>query len=245
MLAIKQNICFFQLVILLTIFLGCETALMDHSKADKATTELKVLSESPDAYDITQIRALIKAGADVDVRNKYGVTPLWIASEYGHIEVVELLLEAGSDVNAARRTDGVTSLMISSQKGHIEVVKLILEAGGDVNTTERDGRTSLWSASTAGHTDVVKLLLKSGALVNAARKTNGATPLFMASLRGHNEIVKLLLESKADVNAKAHAMVGFYPTGKTEMRSDTPLSAAKENGHDQIVALLKEYGAKD
>ena len=52
--------------------------------------------------------------ADVTEANTNGVTPLWMASRYGHVEVVELLLgKDGVDVNKAN-TNGKTPLMVSA-----------------------------------------------------------------------------------------------------------------------------------
>ena len=92
------------------------------------TAKLKVLSESMDADDITEIRALITAGADVNVRNKYDVTPLFTASCYGHIEIVKLLLANKANVNFAL-TDGRTSLFVASQTGHKRIVELLKQHG--------------------------------------------------------------------------------------------------------------------
>ena len=110
-----------------------------------STTRLKAISESLRASDITKIRELIKDGADVDVRNRYGVTPLLMASQNGHVEIVKLLLQAKADVDAATtRTGGLTSLWAASEVGHAEIVKLLLEANADVNAARTtDGVTSL------------------------------------------------------------------------------------------------------
>ncbi|MCP4371746.1 MAG: ankyrin repeat domain-containing protein [Deltaproteobacteria bacterium] len=70
----------------------------EQSPNSTVTIKLKVLSESIDVSDITEIKKLIEAGADVDVINKYGATPLWQASWKGHTEVVKLLLETGADI---------------------------------------------------------------------------------------------------------------------------------------------------
>ena len=60
-------------------------------------------------------------------RTKYGDSPLLIASELGHVEVVkELLAHPQINVNQARTTDGATPLFTASQEGYVEVVKELL-----------------------------------------------------------------------------------------------------------------------
>jgi len=73
------------------------------------TDQLRVLSESLKATDLSEIRELIQAGADVNVKNKTGITPLYMAARNGHDEIVTALLEAGANVNAAT-TNGETPL---------------------------------------------------------------------------------------------------------------------------------------
>ena len=93
-----------------------------------ATRKLKALSVSMSARDAERVRALIDKGANVDVRDKHGVTPLYEASGKGYTEIVKLLLNASADVNAAHTT-GLTPLFWASENGHTEVVQLLLEAG--------------------------------------------------------------------------------------------------------------------
>ena len=58
------------------------------------------------------------------------MTPLWIASQNGHLEVVRLLVDAGADKDKAHN-DGWTPLHRACFKGHVEVVRLLVEAGAD------------------------------------------------------------------------------------------------------------------
>lgn len=99
---------------------------------NKATTQLAVLSEDFSSDDIEEINSLILANADVNVRNKYDVTPLFIASQNGYTEIVIMLLTANADVDTATKKDGYTALSVASKEGHTEIVTLLQEAGATI-----------------------------------------------------------------------------------------------------------------
>jgi len=71
------------------------------------------------------VRETLKLFANVNTSDKDGWTPLYIASEKGHIEVVSELLNHGANVNTAAKV-GWTTLYIAGQNGHIEVVRELL-----------------------------------------------------------------------------------------------------------------------
>ena len=74
------------------------------------------------------VRALLAAGANVNLQDNIGKTALYYASSEGHIDIVRLLLEYGADVNPQDSGFDYTALMIASYEGHIEVVRLLLAA---------------------------------------------------------------------------------------------------------------------
>lgn len=99
--------------------------------------------------------------ADVDVApvadNASQVRPLHSAVAGGNAEVVDLLLEAGADVNV-RQSGGFTPLMGAAAAGAEDLVRRLLETGADSGATSDDGKTAADLARQNGHDEVLALL---------------------------------------------------------------------------------------
>ena len=91
---------------------------------------------------------LVYAGGNLEATTRLGGnTPLHLASRQGNTEVIETLLEAGSDVNAFTAT-GVTALHLAAGAGDPNAVAALLFRGGDVDVLDRhSGRTPLMFAT--------------------------------------------------------------------------------------------------
>ncbi len=122
------------------------------------------------------ITALLGAGADVNARDKDGMTPLMFAAVHNpNPEVASTLLAAGADVNA-RDKDGMTALMFACVRNQTPgVVPTLLGAGADINAQNKDGWTALmYAARYNPNPEVVSALLISGAdakMLNVEGKT--------------------------------------------------------------------------
>ena len=108
--------------------------------------------------DLDQVNNLIRVeGLDVNIVNgsppPYDVTPLGVAAENGHLEIVRLLLESGANVNSR------CPLSRAARCGDIEIVEELLKAGANVND-EYYIMSPLGSAASYGHLEIMKLLLK-------------------------------------------------------------------------------------
>jgi ankyrin repeat protein len=168
-------------------------------------------------------------GAHVDEKDEYGKTALMWASEFGHTEVVRLLLEKGALLDEKDERRGWTALMQASYKGHTEVVRLLLDKGALVDEKDEGGYTALMRANANGHTEVVRLLLDKGALRDE-KNMFGTTALMQASGNGDTEVVRLLLDKGALLDEK-------------DEYGKTALMKASLNGHTEVVRLLLDKGA--
>ncbi|WYZ35989.1 hypothetical protein EsH8_X_000636 [Colletotrichum jinshuiense] len=146
----------------------------------------------------------------------------------GNLEVAQMLLEVGANVNITGHR-GQTPLYTAAKIGHLEVVKLLLDRGADITVTNNYGWTPINTAANNGHLEVVKLLLNKGADITVA-DDDGWTPLQAAADSGHLEVVKLLLNKGADITV-------------ADDDGWTPLHAAADSGHLEVVKLLLNKGA--
>ena len=76
---------------------------------------------------------LLAAGANPNVAQTSGLTPLMIAARTGSVDVVRALLAAGADPNAAVVETGATALMWAMDEAHAIVVRTLLEQGAAVS----------------------------------------------------------------------------------------------------------------
>lgn len=155
---------------LLVVVSGCTRQVMDKN----------MIFEAIELGDTVRIQQYLDSGADINVRKDCDIdpsielkaaTPLALAIITGNIEIIELLLANGADVNAKMEGD-ITPLIISIFQENKRIVELLLANGADVNT-KMDGditplnSTPLHSAYAVGNKEIIGLLIASGADVNA------------------------------------------------------------------------------
>jgi ankyrin repeat protein len=149
--------------------------------------------------DVDSADLLLKAGADANTANDFGMTPLSQACTNASFEFVRLLLKSGANPNTAIAT-GETPLMTCAKTGNADAVRLLVEYGAAVNAKEpAQSQTALMWAAAERHPDVVSALVAAHADLRAHSK-EGFTPIHFAARVGGLESVKLLLAAGVDVN---------------------------------------------
>ena len=125
--------------------------------------------------DEALLRALIDAGINqcsVSKKLDKGDTVLMKAARKGNSTFVDLLIDAGADVNDVN-SSGSTALMLAATFGHCACIITLMKAGADVNKVDNEGNTALIKATTFGYiTTPVPLLLQAGAKINIFNQQN-------------------------------------------------------------------------
>ncbi|KAH9326409.1 hypothetical protein KI387_006587 [Taxus chinensis] len=154
-------------------------------------------SQSPQAdHTVIDIEIGEIQSSLVNEVNELGETPLHIAAEQGHLDVLkELLKFAHAETVTKKNRTGYDVLHIAAKQGHIGIVKELLNLEPGLSKTfDLINATPLISAATNGHTEVVnELLAKDCQLIEIAR-SNGKNALHFAARRGYVEIANALLE---------------------------------------------------
>lgn len=228
--------------------------------ASDGTTDLhRAISTNQPAE---KIEALVKAGADVNAANRYGVTPLSLAAANGNDRVLTLLVTAGANPTAAdaKLSEGRTLLMLASRTGNAAAIRLLIAKGASVNAAEtRTGSTALMWAALENHADAVRALVAAGADVNARSKVTGYphTPpgvIGDALEEGYSYVGQTVLPrggwtaltyaARQGAIDAARALVDAHADLKAADPDGTPaLTFAIINGHYDLATLLVEKGA--
>ncbi|EIT77170.1 hypothetical protein AO1008_05004 [Aspergillus oryzae 100-8] len=167
---------------------------------------------------------LLEFDADAHLLRRGNLLPLHIAAE-----VIQLLLEAGADVNLVE-SDGNNALHLAAYCGTIEIVESLLAHGAAVDVLGPDDRTVLHVAAAGDNPDVVPSLCRAGVAINAL-DASGNTALHLAALHGRTALTRLLLEMGADVSVSPE-------DGRTA------LHYAASVGQADLLQLLVDAGAE-
>ena len=144
-------------------------------------------------YD--EVAGCISRGADPAWTHHNGWSALHEAALGGNVQVAELLLDHGWDMEARdmRTLTGDRPLHSAAEEGHIEVIQLLAARGAEINCQASDKETPLHRAAAESQAAALQLLLRLGADATI-KNDDGWIPLHYAAAEGHVEVVQLLGE---------------------------------------------------
>ncbi len=157
--------------------------------------------------DLETVRALLRAGEDVNAAQGDGMTALHWAAERGDAAMVEVLVYAGAELQSATRIGEYTPLHLAARNGRLEATRALLDAGADVHAvTDPSGSTPLHLAAVSGNGALVTVLVEAGADPNAREAQWQQTPLIFAAAWNRVEAIEALIDGGADPNLAAQTM---------------------------------------
>lgn len=197
---------------------------------EQATKELLALLEvwpyvdrpQPENMRFTKenISNLIAKGANINVRNAKGMSPLLKAINNKDVEIVRLLLNAGSKIDEKTAPVALAALV-----GSAEIINELIKFGADVNQKDENGFTALFWAARLNNPNTAQALLKAGADINA-QSPKGDTPLMAAIINNNPDLVRLFLAEDTDLSIQ-------------DVDGETALDKAVRKKYPEIIKLLE------
>uniref|UniRef100_A0A3P9M9I3 non-specific serine/threonine protein kinase n=1 Tax=Oryzias latipes TaxID=8090 RepID=A0A3P9M9I3_ORYLA len=165
---------------------------------------------------------------DINQPNKHGTPPLLIAAGCGNIQIIEVLMRKGAEIQANDKS-GANAVYYAARHGHVETLRFLHEKKCPLNVQDKSGETALHVAARYGNVDVVSYLCTIQADPNLADREQ-EIPLHCAAWHGYSAVARALCQAGCDVNA-------------TNREGESPLLTASARGFVDIVECLVEHRA--
>jgi ankyrin repeat protein len=169
----------------------------------------------------------LSKGVQIDNATNQTPLPLYVASELGKVNALNVLLSVKNiQINQAM-DDGATPLFIACQKNRVEIVRMLISHNDiNINQAMHNGGTPLFIASEKGNVQVLYLLMSSKNIDMNPTLKDGGTPLFIAAQNGHmNAVYALLSHPETHVN-------------RATKDGASAIFVAAQNGHTKVVQAL-------
>jgi cytohesin len=192
---------------------------------------------------IERVRILLQLGADINVLNQEGFTPLMAAAELGKDDVMIFLLQNGADMNVLNEKAGDLLCSLISGRDNEETLRILIEYGIDVNAKTSNDTPALFCLFNKGATmetglrKNVQLLLDAGFDANATDEEGDTSLHYAVSTHCREKedrfkLAKMLIDHGADVN-------------KTNTKGETPLHIilnpyAGSSKSEELIRLMAE-----
>jgi ankyrin repeat protein len=157
------------------------------------------LFEAAKNDDLKGVKTALLRGARVNVRDRWGETPLIYAAQGTSIEVVSLLLEKEAKIDC-KGEDNWTPLFYAVDRKRTEIAKLLVDREANINAKDTRGKSVFYLAVSSRNLEIIDYLIDRGVDMNTITRGN-RTPLMVAIAHPSNfELTKRLVDAGADLN---------------------------------------------
>lgn len=165
---------------------------------------------------------LLNEGAQLDCREVQSKTPLQLACEVGHYELVQMMLER-SNLNPTNMSF-LAVFFTAVEYGHVQIAESFFSRGLKLQELKNDSYKPITLSAKCGSLDMIDLMINEQCDVNARNET-GWNALHFSSYHGHYQVIERLIESGVSTDA-------------TTIRRETPLLFAARRNHFAVADRL-------
>ncbi|MCP4132468.1 MAG: hypothetical protein GY754_15960 [bacterium] len=174
------------------------------------------------------IKMLVDKGANLNLKNNKGLTPLAVAMDGSSFESALYIHKKGGKINQGTKRGRELQFLLATALGDIPEMKRLIGKRVSVRRAKTGElrQPAIFVAAQRGQLQAVKFLVSKGAKVRDVARYRH-TPLIIASEKGHLDVVKYLVQKRARIN-----YVGGY------LSSMSPLIESCVKGHKDVVTYL-------
>jgi ankyrin repeat protein len=221
---------------ILVVLRGATKGKIPSPRRNKNPAEL--LINALKVKDKAEVERCLASGVDVNIRHKFGWSPLDKAIDSGDLWFVHRLLKAGADPNDSH-PQGRPPLVSAVSHGNVEIVKELLDRGAKIRIA---GWDALAEACVRGEERIAKILLDAGGDPNGTT-VPGVTSLMFAVSRKLPGLVQKLLKKGARVDAvDSQGYTALFHAVQTEMVS---ISIQQYPSGSKVISAESQFGMHD
>uniref|UniRef100_A0A672JAU3 Poly [ADP-ribose] polymerase n=1 Tax=Salarias fasciatus TaxID=181472 RepID=A0A672JAU3_SALFA len=213
--------------------LALEVISFKHPQTNETALHCAVASPHPKRKQVTEL--LLRKGANINDKNKDFMTPLHVAAERAHNDILEVLQKHGAKVNAVD-TLGQTALHRAALAGHIQTCKLLLSYGADPSIVSLQGFT----AAQMGNEAVQQILNE-----NVPTRNSDVDYRFLEAAKAGDldtvQVSSLFADTLLSYEGRCCTVLG--DRAALETFGLVPLHNACSYGHYEVAELLVRHGA--
>ena len=188
-----------------------------------------------------RVKAAIKQDSRLaGLKDELGRSPLQLAAEAGHLDLVNILINAGADLDHCDRLKGYTALHYAAMHNFPKILSFLLSRGADLHLQDNDGNFPLHLCVANGCFETVEILVNHSADVNCMNRA-WQTPLHLAAFAGKNRQDFPYARNDRNAFLKIAAILvsnGAYPSLR-DNADDLPATIAAR--HHPGSAFLRKF----
>jgi len=221
-----------KILLYLSIFAGAVGMYM-HTRSRQKTTP-KTIWQAAAQGNLASVKNFVQSGVALDSVDNEKRTPLIIATQHKHLEVMNYFLQKKADVNMQDK-EGMTALMYAAKEGLDDMVMTMVAHGGNINAMNKEHESALMEAADEGYPNIVQELL--GNAANADINDNDKETALLKAIRELPERLRERKANKTDITQRYMKVIELLIPKTNNVNLKIAMKATKDT---KIKALIQQ-----